>query len=70
MNNIIEIECKCGKTLKINIKTISKLKNRIDSLEKENKDLRAKIAALETIMKRYENKDDVNSLFNDLFGGK
>jgi len=61
---IITFTCQCGKTTKIDIKTIDELRKENKRLTEEAKDLKAKIAALEYMKK---NKNNFN--MDDIFKG-
>jgi len=62
--SIINIKCKCGKEIKVNIKTIDKLQKENKKLKKEIADLKCKVASLETM--KSSNKD---FNFSDFFNG-
>lgn len=59
---IIPFTCQCGKTTKIDIKTIDRLIEENNSLKKEIEELKAKIAALES-MKNNKNNFNIDDIF-------
>lgn len=72
---IITVKCKCGKEIKVDIKTIDNLRSDNEKLETENESLRtelnnikAKVAVME-FMKKNPNYDFGSKWVNDLFGG-
>jgi len=59
---IIPFTCQCGKTTKIDIKTIDNLRKENELLRKELSDLKAKIASLE-YMKNNKNNFNIDDIF-------
>ena len=60
--SILKIKCKCGRELKIDVKTIDILRAENNRLKKERDDLKARLAAREMM----DNNSSLNA-FNDIF---
>ena len=66
---IINVKCKCGKEIKVDVKTIDKLRNENTLLKKEIENLKCKISALETMRDTGKGSNFNYSDFADLFKG-